>query len=901
MRQAEQCLVGEAPAPWRLQGASLNDAAMLPVHHQANDLFGVCNVHLYSLVLCYWFSHHEEGLAHALEAEKYLATVAALLQVPVFYFYDSLNRIALAEKSPGDASAHLRKVASNQKKMKSWAGHAPRNHRQRYLLVEAERARIAGRPDARPLYRQAAAAARENEHPHEEGLVHELSARLWEARDEPEMVAVSLLKARELYVRWGAGAKVAALDLRLRPLLAAVPHALARTASPDSMTIQAATASLDLETVLKASQAISGEVVLGRLLETMIGILIENAGAERGLILLERGTGAESRLEIAAESTTGGSGLATSVVNYVARTGESVVLDDAVRDPRFEADPYLQARQPKSLLCLPIQSQGRLRGVIYLENNLTTGAFTTERVKTLSMLSGQIVISIGNAELVEGLEQKVEERTRSLRIEKERTEAALLEAEKHQRRAEDASRAKSIFLANMSHELRTPLNAVLGFAQLMARRRGRDAEDLEQLEIIGRAGEHLLGLINDVLSLSKIEAGQITMARAPFALAPMLEGLTDMLRVRAEGKGVDLAFEAEGALPAHVVGDESRLRQVILNLLSNAVKFTDRGRVVLRASWRDGRGLFEVEDTGPGMTPEELSRLFQPFVQTATGEKSKEGTGLGLSISRDFARLMGGDITVVSEPGKGSTFAAAIDLPLAAESEVVPASAGRRRVVGLLPSQAPFRILVVDDVAENRLLLEKLLRSVGLEAREAANGEEAVAIWREWQPHLIFMDLRMPVLDGRSATERIRTEERKTPERSRVRIVILSASAFPNELESMSEWGGDDFLAKPFREEALFEKVAELGVRFVYAAGDVPERVAPEGDVLTAVRLAALPRTLREPLAAALAGGDDEAARAAAEAVRAHDAPLADALDRAVRQYRFDDLLSLLEEMGSAR
>jgi len=629
----------------------------------------------------------------------------------------------------------------------------------------------------------------------------------------------------------------------------------------------------------------------------------------------------DSELEIVAEATAhspevtvlqsiplsaGGSRVAASVVNFVARTGESVVLDEAARDPRFEADPYLRERQPRSLLCLPILSQGRLRGVIYLENNLTTGAFTTERVKMLSMLSGQIVISIGNAELVEGLEQKVDERTRSLRVEKERTEAALLEAERargeaeeHQRRAEEASRAKSTFLANMSHELRTPLNAVLGFAQLMARRRGRDAEDLEQLEIIGRAGEHLLGLINDVLSLSKIEAGQITLARAPFPLAPMLEGLADMLRVKADSKGVDLTFEPAGGLPALVAGDESRLRQILLNLLSNAVKFTDRGHVVLRASWKDGRGRFEVEDTGPGMTTDELARLFQPFVQTATGEKSKEGTGLGLAISRDFARLMGGDITVVSEPGKGATFTAAIDLPAARASESAPARGERRRVVGLHEGQPPCRILVVDDVLENRLLLARLLQSVGLEVREATNGEQAVERWRDWNPHLIFMDLRMPVLDGRAATERIRAEERSASSdcRERVRIVTLSASAFPHETESMGDWGGDAFLAKPFREEALFGKVAELGVRFVYEAEAAVEIEAPASNVLTVARLAALPRALREPLRAALAGGDDEAARAAAEVVRAHDGPLADALDGALHQYRFDDLLSLLEQV----
>jgi predicted ATPase/signal transduction histidine kinase/DNA-binding LytR/AlgR family response regulator len=910
VRQAELCLMGEAADPSRLQGAAFDGELMLPVHRESGDLFGACNVHLYSLVLGYWFGRHREALDHALLAERDLETVAALLQVPVFNFYDSLNRLALAGSAAGaDRREHLRKVAANQKRMADWSAHAPANHLHRYTLVEAERARVAGRTaEARRLYRKAALQARDHNHPHEEGLAHELLARFWEAGGETEQVLAPLSRARELYTLWGAAAKVAEIDRKLKPLAAASPRPGADLGGPaagDTLTIQAATAALDLEAVLRASQAISGEVVLHRLLETMIRLVVQNAGAERGVLLLER----DGHLRIEAEGTAQGdvtvgrvaaeeqaSRLAMAVVNYVGRTGESVVLEEGVRDPRFGGDPYLQRRRPRSLLCVPVLGQGRLQAVIYLENDLAAGAFTAERVKTLSMLAGQIAISIGHAELVESLEQKVEERTRSLRAEKERTEKALAAAEEQGRRAEEASRAKSTFLANMSHELRTPLNAVLGFAQLMARRRGRDPEDLEQLAIIGRAGEHLLGLINDILSLAKIEAGQMSLSPAPFDLVPVLKGLADMLRVRAEGKGVDLVFEPAPGLPSRVVGDESRLRQVLLNLIGNAVKFTEQGSVTLRASWESGRGRFDVRDTGPGIAPEDVARLFQPFVQTAAGERSREGTGLGLAISRNFARLMGGDISVVSEVSRGSTFTVIVDLPVAAEDAVRPPAGAPRRVIGIRPGQPPCRILAVDDVLENRLLLKKLLQSVGLVVQEAANGEQAVEAWRSFRPHLVFMDLRMPVMDGRTATLLIREEEAQSGA-PRVKIVALSASALPHERDSFAEWGCDDFLAKPFREEAVFARVAELaGVQFLY--DEEPAAGPGDGmaDALTAARLAALPSEVRLPLAGALAVGDDEQAKRAAEEVRAHDGPLAEALRQALEQCRLDELLGLLEQ-----
>ena len=418
-----------------------------------------------------------------------------------------------------------------------------------------------------------------------------------------------------------------------------------------------------------------------------------------------------------------------------------------------------------------------------------------------------------------------------LRLRALRKHAAMLEATVHERtaqlaekvellreseqRALAASRAKSTFLANMSHELRTPLNGVLGFAQLLARRKDRDAEDREGLGVIMSSGEHLLGLINDILSLSKIEAGGVTLERADFDLRAVVRDVEKVLRLRAEEKRIRFTIDIdESQLPAKVTGDQVRLRQILLNLVGNAVKFTESGGVTLRARWSAGRASFEVEDTGPGIAAEELARLFEPFVQTESGRRSKEGTGLGLAVSRNLARLMNGDITVESVAGRGSTFRCDVSLPMA--TATTTAIAEERRVAALAPNQKPVRILIADDTPVNRAVLSRLLLQVGFEVREATDGAEAVATWRAWKPHLIWMDWRMSGVDGLEATRRIRAEERSRGI-DRTPILALSASALDHERGQILAAGCDDFVAKPFREGTIFAKIVEyLKVEYVY-------------------------------------------------------------------------------------
>jgi len=399
------------------------------------------------------------------------------------------------------------------------------------------------------------------------------------------------------------------------------------------------------------------------------------------------------------------------------------------------------------------------------------------------------------------LERKVHERT-----------LQLAEAES---RAVEANRAKSVFLANMSHELRTPLNAVIGFAQLMARSRTMTDADRENLSIIRRGGEHLLGLINDVLSISKIEAGKMSAERRPFDPRELMADVAEMIRARTEVSGLALVSDVSRTFPPAVLGDEGKLRQVLINLLGNAVKFTETGTIAVHASWSGGRATFEVSDTGHGISEEEIATLFQPFVQTATGRQAKEGTGLGLVITQQLVRLMGGDITVRSRRGEGTTFRFDIDLPVATERVVRHEV---KRVIGLAAGERR-RIAVVDDTRDNRTLLRKLLESVGFEVRDAANGQDAIELWRTWHPHLIFMDQRMPVMDGSEATRAIRGAEVE----GRTPIIALTASAFEHERRRSWKNGADEFVVKPFAEETIFDVIARhIGVRFIYEGERVP-------------------------------------------------------------------------------
>ncbi|GAB4287069.1 MAG: chemotaxis protein CheB [Oscillatoriaceae cyanobacterium] len=417
--------------------------------------------------------------------------------------------------------------------------------------------------------------------------------------------------------------------------------------------------------------------------------------------------------------------------------------------------------------------------------------------------------------------------------ERKQAEMALQEAKAA---ADAASEAKSEFLANMSHELRTPLNAILGFAQLLSRNSNIPPKQLEQLQTINRNGEHLRSLIDNVLDLAKIESGLMTLNPSSFDIQPMVQGITTLLRVPAESKGLQLILEIEsprGSVPPSplwVVTDANKLRQVITNLLSNAIKFTQAGSITLRVlveeegSPEQLRINFDVEDTGFGMSQETIEAIFQPFVQ-AVSPVYREGTGLGLTIARRFVELMGGQMSVESDLGRGSIFRFWIPAVAAKQEDINPLPSDRLPV-GLAPGQPTYRILTVDDNQDNRHLVVELLAEVGFEMRSARNGTEALSIWEEWQPDLILMDILMPEMDGYQATREIRRREAASSDEFRTKIIALTALAFEANKQATKEAGCDDFLTKPFQYLDLFHKLARnLGISYIYA--DSPELAPP--------------------------------------------------------------------------
>ncbi|MGM9491489.1 ATP-binding protein [Ideonella sp. YS5] len=401
-----------------------------------------------------------------------------------------------------------------------------------------------------------------------------------------------------------------------------------------------------------------------------------------------------------------------------------------------------------------------------------------------------------------------------------RKRAALAGAEaSHQaalaRAQAQANQAKSAFLARMSHELRTPLNAVLGYAQLMQWDRTASPKTLEGLRIIEQSGRHLLSLIDDTLNLARIEAGRLELSPAPLALEPFLQGVADLVRVRAEHKGIGFELVLRD-LPPAVQADEKQLRQVLLNLLANAVKFTDHGRVLfeVRAIAAAGdvtpgqaRLRFAVSDTGVGISPAELPALFRPFQQVGDSERRAAGTGLGLAISQQIVRLMGGEITVTSTPGQGSEFS--FELALAPAEAPAGAPANVRHVSGY---DGPRRqLLVIDDVAANRKLLADALRPLGFIVHEAADGDEGLARARDLKPDLILIDNAMPVMDGIEATRRLR----QLPGLAQVPVLAVSASASAQDRAEALAAGANDFLSKPVQMERLLALIEKhLGLVF---------------------------------------------------------------------------------------
>ena len=498
----------------------------------------------------------------------------------------------------------------------------------------------------------------------------------------------------------------------------------------------------------------------------------------------------------------------------------------------------LQNLQIRAYMTVPIFKNQKLWGLLATYQNSEPRQWLDLEISAVTILAEQLSVALQQADLL----NKTLKQSKELRQAKELADAA--------------NRAKSIFLANMSHELRTPLNAILGFTQLLSQDTALEREQQDYLNIINRSGEYLLQLINDILEMSKIEAGRIQFNETGFDLRLLLTNLTEMINFKAAKKHLDFKLELPSEVPQTVVTDENKLRQVLINLIGNAIKFTEHGKIVVRVSsnplittslnvshpadehershqTQQAQDAikqmlrFEVEDTGLGIAAEALPTIFQPFVQSRSGVRGLEGAGLGLAISRRYVRMLGGEIYVRSVLGQGSLFGFNIPVRLTQPEQVVPQKRSQQ-VIGLVPNQPSYRILIVEDEPDHRQLLAKFLELDGLEIQTACSGREAIELWRNWHPHLILMDVQMPeLLNGFETVFQIRMEEsstdNSTPQSSNLSttqqtiIIAVTGHIFAENKSKLLSRGFDDFVNKPIEMEVVYEKmVTHLGIQFLY-------------------------------------------------------------------------------------
>ena len=543
----------------------------------------------------------------------------------------------------------------------------------------------------------------------------------------------------------------------------------------------------------------------------------------------------------------------------------------------------LESFQAKAYINVPIISNNKLWGLLACYQNSAPRKWENPEINIVIQIGTQLGVALEQAELL------AETQRQSLNLEK-----ALAAADA-------ANQAKSNFIASMNHELRTPLNAIIGFTQLMNLDSSLTTKNKEFIQIINQAGEHLLQLINNILEIAKIDAGKTTLNIASFDLFALVDSIEKMFSLKASDKNLYLQCKWDINVPQYIQTDEEKLRQVLINLLGNAIKFTDKGGVTLSISKTQKNNLlkFEVSDTGYGIAPEEIDKLFQAFEQTETGRKSQKGSGLGLTISQKFVQLMGGDISVSSTVGLGTKFTFDIEIEEAELPETETANPDN--IIALAPHQPEYRILVVEILEVDSILLLEILSQIGFVVQEVTEINQITNIWENWQPHLILIDLEILTKSGKQAIEYIkRNSNTQTPI-----ILALTTQSFQDQSSKILSTGCDDLILKPFSQRILLDKIAEhLGVSYIYANGESEEKLQiyrPQNSLqknyLTPEMLLAMPIEWVRNLHRAAIIGDTDLMITLVEEIPESNSDLSQTLIDYVNQFQFEDITDLTEKI----